>query len=737
MKQAFERLEKLFGKWLGNENTVACSSGTAALHLALEALQLEPGSKVVVPEFTMVACGRAVTMAGLQPVFVDCTDHLLIHPYFLDSSTKFGAIMPVHIYGRLCDMEGVMWAANKTGAFVIEDLAEAHGVKPHPETDAACWCLAGDTMVVLQDGRRCSINKIVPGDSILSATSNKVLDYVKVLAKRASSSEQVLRIKYQSGGSICCSKNHKILVEREGVEVWLNSCDIRVGDFVVHYKRIKEQSGKVESLDLCYLAGLIAADGSVSRKHVLQFSNRNAGLRCVWNDLCVKLFKKAPSKFHPKNDISRLCSESARLLMQQLEIDIENYGDDQIASYISGFADGDGCIFDKGNDSPAINLATFGEGEPELFRHLLFRLGIRSQFSKVSPRVRTFPNGITSNTVGGRCVVITDPVSVLRFIDRVGFRHPDKMKLARKWRDKLQFVNARHDKLDSFFVGELLKRARKKAGLSSGSIKSVNRAAVSLAERGMSRLSRSSVSDLAEELDSEELRRLANSDVYYWKVVEITEHSNESLLYDLSVSKNDCFFANGILVHNSFYKNKIVAGEEGGLVAFKSAEAAERARELRCLGFTKRHNFLHTPRGHNYRLANLLAEPIIASFYQMEENLKRRAEVESFYDSYIPNRWKMPIRAVCWVYDFRIPGMTHLQQETIVSNLNDIGVEARCSFRPMSAQKEYRVDGYGDLYAWKMSQEVMYLPVYPHMSKSEVYMAVGYLCDEVKRAGLW
>lgn len=78
--ESYEKLEIVFSEFnqLDPKGMVACSSGTAALHLALEALELPRESDVIVPDFTMIACARSVSMAGLEPVFVDCEDKLLI-----------------------------------------------------------------------------------------------------------------------------------------------------------------------------------------------------------------------------------------------------------------------------------------------------------------------------------------------------------------------------------------------------------------------------------------------------------------------------------------------------------------------------------------------------------------------------------------------------------------------------------------------------------------------------------
>lgn len=159
--QSFETLEQEFGRFADytKEQTVACSSGTSALHLGFEALQLPQGSKVILSDYNMIACARAVTLAGLVPVFVDCTDNLLIDPFqvakYLEDSghgRAVRAILATHIYGRSCDMQSLHDLAGKYGLMVVEDLAEAHGVPPHPNTHAACYSFYKNKIIAGEEG---------------------------------------------------------------------------------------------------------------------------------------------------------------------------------------------------------------------------------------------------------------------------------------------------------------------------------------------------------------------------------------------------------------------------------------------------------------------------------------------------------------------------------------------------------------------------------------------------------
>lgn len=157
----YEQLEIEWAKFndLDPKGMVACASGTAALHLALEAFQLPPGSEVITSDFNMIAVPRAITLAGLTPVFVDCDERLLMDIKCRDSGVRIlseyapHALVVVHIYGRKCDVESLRGIAGTYVSIkVVEDLAEAHGVKPHPQTDAAAWSFYRNKIVAGEEG---------------------------------------------------------------------------------------------------------------------------------------------------------------------------------------------------------------------------------------------------------------------------------------------------------------------------------------------------------------------------------------------------------------------------------------------------------------------------------------------------------------------------------------------------------------------------------------------------------
>jgi perosamine synthetase len=149
------RFEEAFARYNDMPHGVACSSGTTALTLALRALGVGPGDEVIVPEFTMIASAWAVTYVGATPVFVDCADDLNIDVTRIEEkitpSTK--VIMPVHVYGRRCDMGAIMNLAYEYNIRVVEDSAEAHGVRP--VADIACFSLFANKIISAGEGGIC------------------------------------------------------------------------------------------------------------------------------------------------------------------------------------------------------------------------------------------------------------------------------------------------------------------------------------------------------------------------------------------------------------------------------------------------------------------------------------------------------------------------------------------------------------------------------------------------------
>ncbi len=126
------KFEKQFASYLGMKHGVALSSGTAALEVAVSAIELSPGDEVIMPTFTIISCALAIVKRGGKPVLVDCeldTWNMDVSQIESKITDRTKAIMPVHIYGHPVDMTPLMELAKKYNLFVIEDAAEAHGAE--------------------------------------------------------------------------------------------------------------------------------------------------------------------------------------------------------------------------------------------------------------------------------------------------------------------------------------------------------------------------------------------------------------------------------------------------------------------------------------------------------------------------------------------------------------------------------------------------------------------------------
>ena len=124
------RFEELVAGYLGLQHAVAVSSGTAALHLALLALDLGPGDEVIVPDFTFPATANAVALVGARPVLAEIS----LESYNLDPAVvedlltaRTRAIVPVHLFGLPAPMDEILELADRHGLLVIEDAACALG----------------------------------------------------------------------------------------------------------------------------------------------------------------------------------------------------------------------------------------------------------------------------------------------------------------------------------------------------------------------------------------------------------------------------------------------------------------------------------------------------------------------------------------------------------------------------------------------------------------------------------
>jgi dTDP-4-amino-4,6-dideoxygalactose transaminase len=139
--------EAEFATYCGVDHAVGTGSGTDALELALRALGVGPGDEVITVSHTFIATPLAVTATGATPVFVDVrAEDALMDPAAAAAAVtdRTRAIVPVHLYGRMADMEAIGAIARRHGLHLLEDAAQAHGATVDGRRagsfgDAACF----------------------------------------------------------------------------------------------------------------------------------------------------------------------------------------------------------------------------------------------------------------------------------------------------------------------------------------------------------------------------------------------------------------------------------------------------------------------------------------------------------------------------------------------------------------------------------------------------------------------
>jgi dTDP-4-amino-4,6-dideoxygalactose transaminase len=139
--------ERAFADYLGRRHVLGVTSCTGALHMALLALNIGPGDEVITTPMTFVATSTAIIEAGARPVFVDVepdTGNLDARLVEASITPRTRAILPVHLYGLMCDMRALREIADRFRLAIIEDCAHCvegarDGVRPGELSDSACF----------------------------------------------------------------------------------------------------------------------------------------------------------------------------------------------------------------------------------------------------------------------------------------------------------------------------------------------------------------------------------------------------------------------------------------------------------------------------------------------------------------------------------------------------------------------------------------------------------------------
>ena len=124
------RISRAFAAYVNRRYCVACSHGSAALSIALQALEVGPGDEVILTGLTWVACPSAVVRLGARPILVDVEpETLCASPSAVERAitARTRVILMIHMYSSVCDVDGYLDLANRHGVVLVEDASQAHG----------------------------------------------------------------------------------------------------------------------------------------------------------------------------------------------------------------------------------------------------------------------------------------------------------------------------------------------------------------------------------------------------------------------------------------------------------------------------------------------------------------------------------------------------------------------------------------------------------------------------------
>ncbi len=253
------RFEQSFSRLCGAAYGVSCSSGTAALHLALEALGVGPGDEVIIPAFTLIVSANTVCLTGATPVLVDVRrDTWCLEPDLIEARvtpwTK--AIMTVHMYGHPCDMDAVCGLARRHGLSVIEDAAQAHGARYRGRPvggigDVGAFSFYGNKIITTGEG-----GMVVTSDRALADRAallrNQAFEEERFLHNHVGFNYRMTNIQAAIGLAQCERLHEKVRRKMEIARVY--------DELLADEPTVRRQARAVGCEPVCWMYGLLLED---------------------------------------------------------------------------------------------------------------------------------------------------------------------------------------------------------------------------------------------------------------------------------------------------------------------------------------------------------------------------------------------------------------------------------------------------------------------------------------------
>ena len=214
-----ERFEQAFAEYIGMPYALSCTNGTVALHLALLTLGITHGDEVILPALTYVAGANAVHYVGATPIFIDSEPEFFqmdVNKVEAKITSKTKAIIAVHLYGHVCEMDKLTTLAKKYNLYLIEDCAEAIGSQYHDQKagtfgDIATFSFFGNKTITTGEGGMVMTKNKALAKKVFKLKGQGVSAHTKYL-------HDIVGYNYRMT-NICCAIG---LAQLENIELILN-----------------------------------------------------------------------------------------------------------------------------------------------------------------------------------------------------------------------------------------------------------------------------------------------------------------------------------------------------------------------------------------------------------------------------------------------------------------------------------------------------------------------------------
>lgn len=192
------------------------------------------------------------------------------------------------------------------------------------------------------------------------------------------------------------------------------------------------------------------------------------------------------------------------------------------------------------------------------------------------------------------------------------------------------------------------------------------------------------------------------------EIIRIARKHKIPVIEDACEAQGAVYNSKADITIYSFYRNKIISAEEGGIITTNNKKYAKKAAYLKNMAFDKGHTYFHKNIGFNYRMSDGQALLALESLHTYEANTEKRRTLESIYNKYLPT----PKRNAIWVYEVSVPKVA---KKKILKNISS----ARGSFKPLSTFPMYG-SGNGMPGSKYLSDSLVLLPVSPSLSVKDV-----------------